>query len=133
MKLAGIVCLSLLSGIAGGVASRTFFPLAIAQSTNHEIHLADGLSQCDLTSRGLRVKWNDGREIRLDARALNMRSNHHVVTLAASDINGVDASFLVLDGRLWYAPSSRNRAALLKELVFMGDIDFNQIENDQPK
>jgi hypothetical protein len=133
MKLAGIVCLSLLSGIAGGVASRIFFPVPVAQSSNHEIHLADGSSQCDLTSRGLHIKWNDGREIRLDARALDMRSNHHLVTLAASDTKGVDASFLVLDGRVWYAPSSRNRTALLTELVSMGDIDFNQIENDQPK
>jgi hypothetical protein len=133
MKLAGIVCLSLLSGIAGGVASRVFFPLAVAQSTNHEIHLADGSSQCELTSRGLHVKWSDGREIRLDARALQMRSNGHSVTLAAADRKGIDASFLVLDGRVWYAPSSRNRTALLNELVFMGDIDFNQIENDQPK
>ena len=133
MKLLGLICLSILSGVIGGLVDHFIAPPAAAQMDNHEIHLADGFSRCDLTSRGLRVKWNDGREINLDARALELRSERHSITLAVSDLKEIDASYLVLDGRVWSAPSSRDKTALLAGLAMLGEIDFNQIENRQPQ
>ena len=136
MKVAGIVCLSLLGGVVGGVGSRMFFAPPVAQSQNHEIHLADGTSECDLTSRGLHVKWNDGREVRIEPSGVSISSTHHYINLAATDLKEIDAAFLVMDGKVWHAPSRRDRnalGALIAGLAGVGEIDLKQVEPDQPQ
>jgi hypothetical protein len=132
MNVAGIVCLSLLSGLAGGVASRELFPSPY-QPTSREVHLDDGSSQCDLTSRGLRVRRPDGQEIEIGYGALVIRGGRHRITLAASDLKEIDASYLVMDGRVWSAPSNRDKVSLLTGLAAVGEIDIKQIESPQPK
>ena len=128
MKTIGMICLSVFSGFAGGIVAHIYFPTV--QSTSHEIHLTDNSGQCDLTSRGLHIKWKDGREVDLTGQHLELISQNHHVTLGASDV--AKASYLVLDGKVWNAPSNRNKIELLTNLAGTGELDFNQIEDHQP-
>src|SRR5665213_654423 len=124
MKTIGIVCISLLGGFVG----RTLVPAA--KSTLNEIHFAKDGAECDLTARGLHIKWKDGREVNLEGNGLEMRAGPHSITLASDQV--VDASYLILDGRVWHAPSTRNKITLLADLASVGVIDLNKIEDHQP-
>ena len=100
MKLFGIVCLSVLSGIAGGIASRIIFPVASGLPANLPIHLDDGFSELDLTARALEIRWSDGRKIRIDPDTVKMDGPRNSVALGTSN----EASFLYLNGEVWFAP-----------------------------
>jgi hypothetical protein len=135
LKATGVVCLSLLSGIVGGIVSHLFFTPSTVPSSepfSHEIHLSNNSSECDLTSSGLRIKWKDGREVWLDGSGLQMSTAQHHLKLAASDLKEINASYLVLDGRVWHAPSTRKKLDLVVGLAAAGEINPDNVENHQP-
>jgi hypothetical protein len=86
-----------------------------------------------LTSHGLRIRWPDGREVSLDGADLSMTCGKHHVTLGAYNKDPLDAAYLVLDGRVWRAPSSVTTLKVLYGLNTLGLMDLTDVEDNQPK
>ena len=117
--------ISLLAGFIGGVfANRMMMPsddhiASLIQNKNLR-HLTlgdDSGGHMSLDARGLSIKWKDGREASLSGNGLDMRCGKHHVTLGAYNKEPLDAAYLVLDGRVWRAPS---RIKTLKVLTGLG-------------
>jgi len=144
MKSTGVVLLCLLSGVVGGaISSRlapSFDPLGAGEIRAGVIRAGvivlqdsdkNGSLETQLTSDGLQMKWKDG-QVDLDPHGLMVRTAHHFIKLGLSDMKELNASYLVLDGRVWHAPSTRNKLDLLVNLSATGEINPKMIEDQQP-
>src|SRR5689334_1948081 len=130
MKNIGVLSMCLMAGFIGGTLSRSVAPAPARPAPDH-IDLSDqhgshcdlspqGVylrdrngSRCELSALGVHVRWANGREVWLDGQGVRMECGSHFVNLGADDKGPLDASYLVLDGRVWHAPSSTSTVKVL--------------------
>lgn len=140
-NVAVVTGVSLVAGFIGGVfGTRVMMPsddyIASVVQTKDLRHLTLGNysgEHMSLDAQGLRIQWGDGREVSLHGSGLDMTCGKHHVTLGAYNKDPLDAAYLVLDGRVWHAPSQVSTIKVLAGLSAMGDIDLSDIEDNQPR
>jgi hypothetical protein len=144
MKALGIVALSFLSGLLGGVLSHRLTsaptsttPISTPVWKPSDIHFADSDSSMDLTSEGLHIRLKDGREVRLNPReGLQIQSPRHHIQVSIVDAGSAgpapapqpDAAYVLLDTKLWHAPPTSKEMDLYLYLIGTGEITREQLE-----